>query len=285
MERDPAACGGNDLRDATAHLAGSDDEDVFEPHPGESNVLGVTELWFDESASGDPVVLLHEGVVDSRNWDRVVPILRDRFRVIRYDQRGYGRSPMWNGPYSVVEDLVSVLDAAGAGRAALIGASRGGKIALATTVAHPERVSALVLVASASPEGGLNIEVTPEQERRWEEAETSGDHEAMAEIDMEIWAPMGADEELRTQFVENAVASNGDDPGEGDDAAAGRLGEISVPTLVITAGRDIPAMAEVGDRMAAKIPGAQRAVIEESDHMVPWRAPEELSHLILDFLS
>ncbi|MBA2359970.1 MAG: alpha/beta fold hydrolase [Actinobacteria bacterium] len=244
----------------------------------------MTELWFDESGSGDPVVLLHEGVVDSRNWDRVVPILRDRFRVIRYDQRGYGRSPMWNGPYSVVEDLVSVLDAAGARRATLIGASRGGKIALATTVAHPARVSALVLVASASPEGGLSIEVTPEQERRWEEAETSGDHEAMAEIDMEIWAPMGADEELRTQFVENAVASNGDDPGEGDDAAAGRLGEISVPSLVITAGRDIPAMAAVGDRMAAKIPGAQRAVIEESDHMVPWRAPEELAHLILRFL-
>ena len=100
----------------------------------------MTDLWYDETGDGPPVVLLHEGVVDSRIWEPVVPLLADRHRVIRYDQRGFGRSPMPDGPYSLVDDLVSVLDAAGVERAALAGASRGGNIALTAAVEHPERV-------------------------------------------------------------------------------------------------------------------------------------------------
>ena len=90
----------------------------------------MTDLWYDETGEGPPLVLLHEGVVDSRIWEPVVPLLAERHRVIRYDQRGFGRSPRPDGPYSLVEDLVAVLDAAGLERAALAGASRGGNIAL-----------------------------------------------------------------------------------------------------------------------------------------------------------
>jgi pimeloyl-ACP methyl ester carboxylesterase len=65
----------------------------------------------------------------------------------------------------------------------------------------------------------------------------------------------------------------------------GRLGKISVPTLVVIGGRrDVPAINEAGRRLARDIGGARLAVIDEADHMVPWRAPEELSHLISDFL-
>jgi pimeloyl-ACP methyl ester carboxylesterase len=100
---------------------------------------------------------------------------------------------------------------------------------------------------------------------------------------MEIWAPMGVDDELRAMFLENAEASNTEDPAV-EEPAVGRLGEISVPTLVITAGQDVPDLADVGDLLAREIPGAQRAVIEEADHMVQWRAPEELAQLVLRFL-
>jgi pimeloyl-ACP methyl ester carboxylesterase len=54
---------------------------------------------------------------------------------------------------------------------------------------------------------------------------------------------------------------------------------------VITGGRDVPALEEVGDLLAHEIPGAQRAVIEEADHMVQWRAPRELAQLVLRFLA
>ena len=244
----------------------------------------MTDLWYDETGDGPPVVLLHEGVVDSRIWEPVVPLLAERYRVIRYDQRGYGRSPMPDGPYSVVADLASVLDAAGADEAALVAASRGGAIALTTAVEQPERVSALVLLGSALPGASLNVDWTPDQIARWERAEADDDWPAMAELDMEAWAPMGADAELRAMFIENAVGSNSEDPAT-DEPIAEQVGSIAAPTLVITGGRDVRGINEIGDRLAREIPGAQSAVIEEADHMIPWRAPEELSHLILDFLS
>jgi 3-oxoadipate enol-lactonase len=244
----------------------------------------VTDLWYEERGSGSPVVLLHESVVDSRIWDRFLPLVEDRLRTICYDQRGYGRSPAWTAPYSLVHDLVSVLDAAGIERAALLGTSRGGRIAIQAALERPERVSALVLVASGLAGHVLEIEGTPEQEARWEAAEERGDTAELAELDMEIWAPMGVDDELRAMFVENAEASNADDPAE-EIPSAGRLGEIGVPTLVITGGRDVPAINRLGELLAREISGAQRAVIEEADHMVQWRAPEELAQHVLRFLT
>lgn len=244
----------------------------------------MTDLWYDETGEGPPLVLLHEGVVDARIWEPVLPLLAERHRVIRYDQRGFGRSPRPDGPYSLVDDLVGVLDAAGVDRAALAGASRGGNIALATTVDHPERVAALILLGSGLSGAQLDVGWTPEQIARWERAEADDDWPAMAELDMEAWAPMGADPELRAMFVENAVWSNSEDPAT-DEPVAERVGGITAPTLVITGGRDVRGINEIGDRLAREIPDARAAVIEEADHMIPWRAPEELSHLMLDFLS
>jgi len=243
----------------------------------------VTDLWYDETGAGRPLVLLHEGVVDSRIWDRFIPHVRDHVRTIRYDQRGFGRSPMWDGAYSAVEDLVSVLDTAEVEQAALVGTSRGGAIAIQAALAQPDRVSALVLAVSGLAGHRLEIEGTPEQEARWEAAEAAGGAAALAELDLEIWAPMGADEELRAMFVENAEASNAHDPAE-DAPSAGRLGEIRAPTLVVTAARDVPAINELGELLAREIPGARRAVIEEADHMIQWRAPQELAQLVLAFL-
>jgi 3-oxoadipate enol-lactonase len=244
----------------------------------------VTDLWYEDSGSGPPVVLLHESVVDSRIWDPFLPHVDGRLRTIRYDQRGYGRSPLWTGPYSVVDDLVSVLDAAGVERAALVGTSRGGRIAIQATLERPERVSAIVPVVSGLAGHPVNVEVSPELEARWDAAEERGDLAELAAIDLEIWAPMGVDDELRAMFVENAEASNSDDPAEETPSAA-RLNEIAVPTLVITAGRDVPAINELGEKvLAGEIPGARHAVIEEADHMIQWRAPEELAQLVLEFL-
>ena len=182
----------------------------------------MTDLWYDDTGSGRPLVLLHEGVVDSRIWGTFVPLLQDEYRLIPYDQRGYGRSPKWTGPYSPADDLVGVLDAAGVEQAALVGTSRGGRIAIQAALAHPERVSALVLVASAVAGQPLNIEATPEQEAEWEAAEARGDLKELAEIDLAFWAPMGADEDLKAMFYENAAASNGDDPAE-EEPSVSRL--------------------------------------------------------------
>lgn len=244
----------------------------------------MTDLWYEESGSGPSLVLLHEGVVDSRIWDPVLPLLADGYHVVRYDQRGFGRSPLPDGPYSVVEDLLSVLDAAVVEEATLVGCSRGGGIALTTAVDRPDRVAGLVLVGSGLPGQPLKIDWTPEQIARWDSAEANDDYAAMAELDMEVWAPMGADRPLRAMFVENAEGSNMEHDTT-DEPVADRLDQISKPTLVITGSRDVEAINAVGDLLAREIRGAQRALIDEADHMIQWRAPEELAQHVVRFLS
>lgn len=242
-------------------------------------------LWYDRTGSGEPVVLIHEGVVDSRSWAPVVPALAEEFDVVTYDQRAYGRSDGWHGPYSLVDDLVGVLDELGIARAALVGASRGGRIALDTALTRPDRVTKLALVASGIAGRPINVEVTPEQEARWDAAEADGDLATLAEIDLEVWAPLGADEELRQLFLDNVEASNADDPAVPvDPVAATRLAEIDVPTLVVTGDHDVPGINELGDVLEREIDGAQRIVIPKADHMIAWRAPEQLAAALIAFL-
>jgi pimeloyl-ACP methyl ester carboxylesterase len=243
----------------------------------------VSDLWFDVSGTGPPVVLLHEGFVDSRVWEPQLEPLAERFTVIRYDQRGYGRSPRFDGAYSPVDDLCAVLDAARFERAALVGGSRGARIALDAALVYPERVTALVLVCPGL--GGHSIDVgTTEQEERWNAAEEARDLEAMAEIDLELWAPLGDEGGLRRMALDNAHLNLVDDPAEHiEPPAKGRLGEVSAPTLVITGDGDQPAMDEIADLLVRGIPNARREVLP-GDHFPNIRSPERFSELVLEFL-
>src|SRR4051795_10788592 len=94
------------------------------------NIGGGDQVWADDSGTGTPLVLLHPGVGDSRIWDPIRPALTAQYRVIRYDARGYGRSPAPTAPYVLLDDLVAVLDHYGLERAALVGCSQGGDTSL-----------------------------------------------------------------------------------------------------------------------------------------------------------
>src|SRR5436305_13714902 len=100
-----------------------------------------------ESGTGAAVVFVHAGVADRRSWFDVMSRLTDSdMRCIAYDQRGYGDTESPNQPFSHRDDLTAVFDDRCIESAVLIGASRGGQIALACLPAAPDRVSALMLV-------------------------------------------------------------------------------------------------------------------------------------------
>lgn len=244
----------------------------------------MTDLHHEVSGDGPAVVLMHEGFVDSRVWDAQVPAFAGRFTVIRYDQRGYGRSPRWNGPYSNVEDLRALLDELEVARAAIVGCSRGGRIAIDFALTYPERVTALVLVASGLR--GYTFEVgTPEQEARWEEAEKTGDLAAMAQIDLDVWAPLGDAGGLRQQALDNAHTNVVEDPEtHAEPLAVDRLAELRVPTLVITGDEDVPAMDEIGNKLEREIAGARRVRMPGCDHFPSIREPEEFNRIVTEFL-
>jgi pimeloyl-ACP methyl ester carboxylesterase len=253
-------------------------------------------LACEASGTGPVVTLIHPGLWDSRTWDREVPVLVDAgYRVIRYDVRGYGRSSRPAGePYSNVRDLAGVLDALEVTRTVLVGCSMGGAIAIDFTLEHPERVSALVVVASGL--GGF--EVFDEEDDWWEERQApidaaieAGDLERAEDLRLEIWAPLGTDDpagrrireiafdNLHELTIDKSAAEDLDPP------AARRLGEIDVPTLVMIAEHDPAFMRRLGDVIAHGILGARKVTIEGADHVSNIRRPEAFDEALLPFLA
>jgi len=101
-------------------------------------------LYAESGGEGSPLVMIHPGLWDSRTWDPQIQAFTEEHRVVRYDVRGYGRSsvPSPGRPYSHVRDLLTVMDAHEVERAALIGCSMGGAIAVDAALSAPERVTA-----------------------------------------------------------------------------------------------------------------------------------------------
>jgi len=248
-------------------------------------------LYYEIAGKGHAVTLIHPGLWDSRTWDREFTSFAERFGVLRYDVRGYGRSSYPTEPYSDVEDLRALLEALEIDRTALVGCSMGGNLEVCFTLEHPERVWALVPVAS----GLSGFDWSDEKwEPIWapiEKAVADGDLEQATDLALEIWAPLGTDDEagkrLRQIALENTQNFALDESGlteRPDPPPATRLHEIDVPTLIVLGDRDVDEIATIGKLMASQIPGAETVVIEGADHVVNMRRPEEFERAVVGFL-
>jgi 3-oxoadipate enol-lactonase len=243
-------------------------------------------LWYDETGEGEALLLLHGGLGDSGLWEPVVPFLAQRFRTIRTDLRFYGRSTGPAVAWSWHDDVVAVLDALGVERVALVGLSMGGALALDVALARPERLRALALVAPGL--GGHDADpYSEEQTARFDAAEAEGDVEAMMLIDLEVWAPLGTDERIVRLWHATPDANPLPDGVEPlpppDTPAKERLGELAVPTLVVTVAHDPEGFREIGPLIAREAPDARHLELD-SDHYVTLREPELLARTLLDFL-
>jgi 3-oxoadipate enol-lactonase len=242
-------------------------------------------LWYDEAGSGEAVLLLHGGLGDSGLWEPVVPLLAEQFRTVRTDLRFYGHSTGPAVPWSWADDAVGVLDALGIDRAAVVGLSLGGKVALDLALAHPERLWAVAGVAPGLG-GHSSAAYSEEQDARYEAAEAEGDLEAAMEIDLEVWAPLGADDRIRQLW--RATPEANDFPPDlepiAPPPAKEHLGELTVPVLVVTVAHDPPGMREIGPLVAREAPDARHVELD-SDHYVTLREPDLLSRLLVDFLA
>jgi len=243
-------------------------------------------LWYDEAGTGEAVILLHGGLGDSGLWEPVVPYLAERFRTIRTDLRFYGRSTGPAVPWSWPDDVVGVLDGLAVERAAVVGLSLGGKLALDVALAHPDRLWAVAGVAPGLG-GHQSNAYSEEQGARYEVAEAAGDLDAAREIDLEVWAPLGADDRIRQLWRATPEARNDLPPDLEPIApppAKEHLRELTVPTLIVTVSHDPPGMREIGPIVARDATSARHVELD-SDHYVTLREPELLSRVLVDFLA
>ena len=254
-------------------------------------------LHFEIAGEGPVVTMIHPGLWDMRTWDREFDrFVEEGHRVLRYDVRGYGKSsrPDPGATYSNVRDLDALLEAADVTLTALVGCSMGGGIAIDYALGFPAKVWGLVPVATAL--GGF--EATEEEEEWWaqrdepiEAAIEAGDLERAQELRLEIWAPLGTDDDrgarIRQIAFDNLHEILMDESGEErlDPPAAHRLEEIDVPTLILEAEHDPPDMKRLANFLVREVIGSRKVVVEDSDHVVNMRQPERFEELVLPFLA
>ena len=255
---------------------------------------------YEEAGRGSPIVLLHEGIADHRMWDREFSSLSKANRVIRYDLRGYGRSPPATSEYSSVRDLLGLLDHLSVAKPVLVGPSMGGRIAIDFALAHPNRVGGLLLIAPGY--SGMDYDHVPGGKATFERDETlskaavdawtAGHLEEATEHLRLLWASAitgSALDLFRTMVRDNAKEVFEDRSAQFERrdgaAAAGRLDEIHVPTRLLVGDRDNPAMPHVARYLARGIQGSRIDVIPGADHLLNLSAPKAFDAAIAEAIS
>jgi 3-oxoadipate enol-lactonase len=263
-----------------------------ELHHGFAPVNG-TRLFYEVRGAGPAVVLIHGGQLDCRMWGEQLDAFSQGYRVIRYDVRGYGGSPRPDLPYSDAEDLAALLDYLGVDKAHLVGLSLGGRIAVDFALAHPARVGSLTLagpgLSGFEPPGGAESDL-----RMWEIIKAARDEGPDKATALWLKDPFMAPAMEQARLVpvlrkiarenahcwlENPILQRPPKP-----AAATRLGEIKVPTLLVLGDRDVPQIRATVETLERGIRGAKKVSIPSAGHMVNMESPDAFNKAVLGFL-
>jgi 3-oxoadipate enol-lactonase len=255
-----------------------------------ASVNGITLSYTDSGGDGPAVVLSHGYLMDSSMFDPQVAALTPDYRVIAWDERGFGGTRA-TAPFTYWDsaaDVLGLLDHLGIGQAVLGGMSQGGFLSLRAALLAPERVRALILIDSQA--GLENPEVVPayeQMEQIWMEQGPAPVQDVVASIILgppdgpvdyapwfAKWAAWDADQ-LRIAF---RCLMDRDD-------ATGRLGEIDCPTLIVHGTADAAIPIEHAQTMRAGLAGPVTLVeVDGGSHASNLSHPEAVNAVILDFL-
>ena len=254
-------------------------------------------IYYEVEGDGHPLLLIHGGLGSLRMWDGQVRAFAERYRVIRYDTRGLGRTETDDVEFSNRADAAALLDHLGAASAYVVGQSRGGMIGTDFVLEFPERVDAFVSVASGV--GGYQAELPTgteappwdEMERLWEAKDGSSWPSWRHRSGSTGGAnpSMRVDAELRRRVLDWILDAYRAGKAEGKPQplappAAQRLEEVRVPTLVLTGDVDEPGGLAAGRHLAASVAGARLVELAGVAHMIQLEEPERFNQLVLEFL-
>lgn len=250
--------------------------------------------------TGDlPIVLLHAGVADRRMWQPLWEPLTSRRDVVRVDLRGFGdSSDRPAGPMSPLRDVLDVLTDLDIDRAHLVGASYGAGVAVEVALTDPGRVASLLLVAP----GGALIPAMTDGLRAFAVAENAaleaGDLDAAVEANLATWVDGPGQPADRVDAGVRALVgrmqrrafeltADWDDVEEDelDPPALERLGEVDVPTLVLSGALDVDAIDDAATAVLAGVTGARQVVWPDVAHLPSLERPDAFRALVGEWVA
>jgi pimeloyl-ACP methyl ester carboxylesterase len=240
------------------------------------------DLYYEVHGQGPVMLLTHGYSATSQMWRGQVEALAGRYKLVIWDMRGHGESayPEDDSLYSeeaTVADMAAILDAVGAERAVIGGLSLGGYMSLAFHRRHPERVRALLIIDTGpgfrndAARDGWNTTALQTAERYQREGLGS-----LANLSAERRTSHHRSADGLVRAARGMLTQR-------DAAVIDSLATIAVPSLVVVGAEDNPFL-NAADYMAAKIPGAEKVVIEGAGHAANIDQPAAFNQAVEDFL-
>lgn len=250
--------------------------------------VGGGKIFYEVRGRGPALVLIHDGLVHREGWDAQFAAFAERYRVVRYDRRGYGKSPAPTTAYSDVDDLHKLLKHLEVSRAVVVGSSAGGGLAIDFTLEHPDMVERLVLVGPVV--GGMRY--SDHFQNRNRAAMTGDVATKISNWQKDPYLMAAGSDAARKRFGDLLAANPQNlttDRGEWQQwpkrFAVSRLGEIRAPTLIIVGESDIPDVHAQCGAIEAGIAGIRRVVVSKVGHLVYMERPDEFNKLVFDYLA
>ena len=254
-------------------------------------------IYYETAGEGTPLVMIHAGVADSRQWNNEFAYFAQSHSVIRYDMRGYGKSEPVAGEFSHMSDLIALLDHLELDEPAIImGCSMGGGLGMDFALTQPSRVRALIMVDSGPSGLDLDLPTLPKFAEA-EKAFEAGNLDLVAELETQIWfdgmdrKPEQVNQAMRKLLYEmDRVALDYESRQIGKrlpntrTQAFDRLAQLAIPVLIIIGTHDTPYMLAAADFMKANLRNAQKVMIEDAAHLPNMDQPEKFREIVKAFL-
>lgn len=273
----------------------SEEFDSHDPIKAESGTIKVDRgtLYYEVAGEGEYIILLHDGILHHVVWDEQFPVLAKKYRVVRYDRRGFGKSLTPQAPFSHVDDLNQLFTQLHIKNAVLFGMSAGGALAIDFTLEYPEKVNAMVLVGAVVSGYGYSNHfltrgghmtsladyVEPEkfiQYFGWDDP-----HEVYLE-NKEAKEKFFRLLKANPQNVKGALGRFSRPP---ERPAIKFLSEIKVPALILAGEYDIPDVHAHAGAIEAGMSNAKREIISDSGHLIPLEQPKAFNASVSKFLN
>src|SRR5256885_2505565 len=246
--------------------------------------MSTDDLWFESRGNGEPILLLHSALTDSRSWQALVQRMEADHQLVRFDSRGFGKSPAAEGSYDLLADLLSVMAGAGLSSAHLVGNSMGADVAMAAAIFQPDAVRSLTLIGP-----GIDLETPPEESLRlmtqWRSARADGDTTAALEAARVLW--LGSEEQAQRtlETIADPRSYHAMKVGTAPDFEISDIARISVPVLIVVGAADDAAILESARLLASTIPGSRIAEIPDARHHPQEDQPDRVAQLLSGFIA
>lgn len=250
---------------------------------------GSNEIWWDTAGEGEPLLLAMGHAWDARMWWRALPALSEKHRVLRFDNRGIGRTH-WDGkPFGISDlaaDAFAVMDAAGVESAHVYGMSMGGLTVQEMALAQPGRVRSLVLgcTAAFSADAPRHSRLEPLKARmpvrlvaRLLPSALYGPRADPGAVAEDVCLMRSANEPAVGKLAQSRAIAR--------YHSLERIHQIAAPTLVVHGTHDKALSLDRAHELADRIPRAELVVLKDAGHNYLADSPDTATPAVLAFLS